>query len=46
MKPSKKVQKKLERRQKGHQQIIEENKNRLRFNPAAYRVPGSRNQKK
>ncbi len=46
MKLGKKVQKKLEARQKGRQRIVDDNKNNSRFNPLAYRVLGSRNLKK
>ena len=46
MKLGKKVQKKLETRQKGRQRIVGDNKNNPRFNPLAYRIPGSRNPKK
>ena len=46
MKPSKKIQKKLESRQNGYRAILENNKNNQGFNPKAYSIPGSRNPKK
>ncbi len=44
MKPGKKMQKKLERRQRAREQIVLDNKNNSRFREEAFRVPGSRNQ--
>ncbi len=46
MKISKKVQKKLEARQRGRASIVDEGSKHKSFNPRAHRVPGSRNPQK
>ena len=46
MKPGKKMQRKLERRQRAREKILIDNKNNSRFREEAFRVPGSRNQKR